>query len=169
MKTCSLSLACISVFAVAMYAWGQSVDPWEKYERRTLQSIIEMFPDRPEKFPDPTKNQIVLPGISLTSKVKLVYLAKSRPLSDNRKELMTYWIKSVGLPATKVDLFLTEVLFREGTDEHWIAVQKPLLTALPKEVKKGQSFDGYVVFMGTIKKVGGQREWLFAMNEFDAP
>ena len=169
MKTRSLSLACISAFAVAMYSWGQSEDPWKKYEPRTLRSIMEMFPDPPEELLDSTKNQVILPGVSLTSKVKLVYLAKSRPLPANKKELMTSWMRSVGLPASKVDLFLTEVLFREGTEEHWIAVQKPLLAALPKEVKKGQSFDGYVVFMGTIKKVGGQREWLFAMNEFDAP
>jgi hypothetical protein len=71
--------------------------------------------------------------------------------------------------ATTLEMFPTEVLFREGADEHWIAVQKPLLAALRKEVKNGQSLDGYVIFMGTIKKVGEQREWLFAMNEFDAP
>src|SRR5208337_1742973 len=169
MKTRSLSLACISAFAVAMYAWGQSEDPWEKYKPRTLRSIMEMSPDLPEGNPDSTKIEFYICADPFPSKIKLVYLAKSRPLSADKKQLITYWLRSKSLPATKVDLFLTEVLFREGTDEHWIAVQKPLLAALPKEVKKGQSFDGYVVFMGTIKKVGGQREWLFAMNEFDAP
>jgi len=167
MKTRSLSLVCIPAFALAMYAWGQSETHWEGYKRRTLQSIIEMFGD--EEFPDSSKNYASLSGEMFPSKVKLVYLAKSRPLPANKKELLTSWTTSRGRPATTVDLFPTEVLFREGTDEHRIAVQKPLLASLPKEVKRGKSFDGYIIFMGTIKKVGEQKEWLFAMNEFDAP
>jgi hypothetical protein len=169
MKTRSLSLVCIFASAVAIYAWGQSEGHWENYKRRTLQSIIEMFPDEHEEFLDSSKNQVLLPGETFPSKVKLAYLAKSRPLPANKKELLTLWTTSKGRPATTVDLFPTEVLFREGTDEHWIAVQKPLLATLPREVKRGQSFDSYVIFIGTIKKVGEQREWLFAMNEFDAP
>ena len=130
---------------------------------------MEMSPDLPEGNPDSTKIEFYICADPFPSKIKLVYLAKSRPLSADKKKLITYWLRSKSLPETKVDLFLTEVLFREGADEHWIAVQKPLLADLPKEVKRGQSFDGYVIFMGTIKKVGEQREWLFAMNEFDAP
>jgi hypothetical protein len=166
MKTSSLFLVCISAFAVAICASGQSESHWDGYKPRTLQSIMEKFGD--EEFPDSSKTFVSLSGEMFPSKVKLVYLAKSRPLPANKKELLTSWTISRGRPATTVDLFPTEVLCREGTHEHWIALQKPLVTAFPKEVKRGKSFDGYIIFMGTIKKAGEQKEWLFAMNEFDA-
>ena len=60
------------------------------------------------------------------------------------------------------------MLFKEGSDEHWIALQKPLLDYLPKEVKRGQAINAYVIWMGAIK-VDNHWKWLFAMNEFDAP
>ena len=67
---------------------------------------------------------------------------------------------------TKV--FETESLFNENGSDFWIAVQKPLFDPLAKEVKIGQHFNAYVMWMGAIK-VDDHWEWLFAMNEYDAP
>jgi hypothetical protein len=61
--------------------------------------------------------------------------------------------------------FKTEVLFREGKKDYWIAVQNVLLEALPKEVKPGKALTGYIVWIGAIKT---RKDWhcLFAMNDF---
>ena len=160
-------LVCVVSLALAVRGQDQKRPQWQNYKTRTLQSLIEMFSNEPERLPS-TKTYIVLLG-DFPSQVKLVYLAKSRPLPANKRELLTHWTKSRNRQLTTVELFATEVLFKEGADEHWIAVQKPLLKALPKEVKPGQSFNAYVLLIGTIHKSGEQREWLFVMNEFDAP
>jgi len=60
------------------------------------------------------------------------------------------------------------MLFREGDKEFWIAVQKPLVDPLPKEVGVGKQFTAYVIWMGAIKSED-HWEWVFAMNEFDTP
>jgi len=169
MKPHFLPLVCVFAIAAALVAGGQSESHWEDYKPRTLQSIMEMHGDPPAESLDSSKSVVFVSSDSFPSKVKLVYLAKSRPLPADKSELLTYWTKSVNRQATTPEMFQTEVLFREGADEHWIAVQKPLLAALPKEVKSGQSLEGYIIFMGFIKKAGEQREWLFAMNEFDRP
>jgi len=84
--------------------------------------------------------------------------------------LLVGWTKMLKdtVPANTVELFQTEVLFREGEEEHWLAVQKSLVDALPKEVKTGQEINGYVIWLGIVK-VDDHFEYLFAMNEFDGP
>jgi len=77
------------------------------------------------------------------------------------------WEKMMKRPVSVVELFQTEVLFREGNKEYWLPVQKPLIDALKKEVKLGQAINAYVIFMGGAK-LENRWEWLFAMNEFDA-
>jgi hypothetical protein len=165
----TILLVCILPLAVSIRGQDKKQSQWDDYKPRTLQSLIEMFSDEPGRLPA-TKTDIVFPG-DFPSQVKLVYLGKSRPLSTKKKELLTQWAKSRHPegPQRIVELFPTEFLFQEGTVEHWVAVQRPLLTSIPKEVKRGQIFNAYVMLIGTIHKVGEQREWLFVMNEFDAP
>jgi hypothetical protein len=87
-------------------------------------------------------------------------------------ELLRKWEKMMKRPVSVVELFQTEVLFREGNKEYWLPVQKPLIDALKKEVKFGQAINAYVIFMGGAKlggaKLENRWEWLFAMNEFNA-
>ena len=159
-------LMCVFAFVAATCAWSQSSDHWEDYEPRTLQSIIAMHVDDVKDL-DSKEKVVLLTGDSFRSRVRLIYLGDSRPLSAKRSKLLDFWRKMLKDQAPPADVFSTEVLFKEGADEHWIVVQKPLLDALPKEVKRGQPVNAYVIWIGAIK-VGKQWEWLFAMNEFDA-
>jgi hypothetical protein len=135
---------------------------WDKYQPRTLQSIIDVHQKYLEEL------DIFLSAESFPSRVKLVYLGKSRPLEGKHYELLKDWNKMIGIKDDLVSVFGTEMLFREGKKEYWIAVQKPLLDPLPKEVVVGKQFTAYIVWMGAIKD-GDHWEWLFAMNEFDTP
>jgi hypothetical protein len=97
--------------------------------------------------------------------VRLVYSGKTRPLPAEHGVLLDFWRKMLKDQAPSADEFATEVLFKEGTAERWIVVQKPLLDPLSK-VKDGQTVNSYVIWIGAIK-AGEHWEWLFAMNGFD--
>jgi hypothetical protein len=155
--------------ALAMRASSQNENRWEDYKPRTLQSIITMHRANIAEL-NSEKSPLLLSGESFPSQVKLIYLADSRPILAKKKFLLEDWKKMLRdqVPPNTVELFPVEILFREGSHEHWIAVQTPLLEFLPKEVKRGQVINAYVVWMGAIK-VDNHWEWLFAMNDFDAP
>lgn len=155
----------LATFVVIGFAQQNS---WDSYKPRTLQSIMEAHAHDIEKL-EPGKKMLVISGDSVPSQVKLVYLGKSRAIAGKRKELLQGWQKSFKAIAPQdPDLFATEMLFREGKKEYWIAIQKPLVEPLPKEVKVGQTVTTYVIWMGAIGDDEGW-EWLFAMNEFDTP
>jgi hypothetical protein len=146
-------------------ASSQDEDRWKKYESRTLQSIL----DSEAEGLDASGANVYLSADSFPSRVKLAYLEKSRPLPDEKKRLLEEWARmwKGRVPADTAEVFQTEVLFGEGSQEHWIAVQKKLLSPLAKEAKAGQVMTTYLMLMGAIK-VDGHWEWLFAINEFDA-
>lgn len=148
-------------------------DTWSKYKPRTIQSVVAAHQEQVVEIDSSSplaENKLLLSADSFPSKVKLVFLGKSRPMPQKRRELLQAWKKMLkySVPDDVVDKFSVEMLFREGDKELWVAVQTPLLEALPQEVRLGQSFTAYVVWMGAIK-AADRWEWLFAMNEFDAP
>ncbi|MGE5109321.1 MAG: hypothetical protein ACM3JB_00595 [Acidobacteriaceae bacterium] len=159
---CLLIGVCI---VASLSAQTQQQDRWAKYQPRTLQSIIDEHESMIGK-----EDKLLLSAESFPSRVTLTYLGKSRPLTGKRKELLEAW-KRMGKGVVRddvVELFATEMLFREGNVERWIAIQKPLVAPLPKEVQVGEVFTGYIVWMGAIRDEN-HWEWLFAMNEFDSP
>ena len=134
---------------------------WADYQRRTLQSVIDAHSGGVQRL------DYLLSADSFPSQVELVYLGKTRRVSGKRMELLRKWEKMAKRPVSVVELFETEVLFRERAVEHWLPVQKPLIPALQKEVKLGETINSYVIFMGGAKQEN-RWEWIFAMNEFDA-
>lgn len=166
--TSILSSSFVLALAATTCAWSQRDNRWDRYQPRTLRSIIDQHLPGLVEMSSP-KDEFFLSTDDFPSHAKLVYLAKSRPMPPNKRELLDAWIKLFKEHAPKPELFATEVLFEEGKNQFWIAVQKPVLDALPGEVQKGQSFYAYVVFVGEVKKAGEAREWLFLMHEFDTP
>jgi hypothetical protein len=165
MKVCSIFLVCALVSSAATYAQRQSEGHWEAYEPRTLQWIIETHRNDIKQL-NSKKKAVLLTGNSFQSQVTLVYSGKSRPLPVEDGVLLDFWRKMLKEQAPSAEEFATEVLFKEGTAERWIVVQRPLLDPLSKEVKNGQTVNGYVIWIGAIK-VGKEWDWLFAMNGFD--
>jgi hypothetical protein len=148
---------------------GQSEDHWEDYQPRTLQSIIDLHRDNILELDskNDSKKKVLLTGESFPSQTRIIYLAESRPLPPQKKMVLNLWRKMLKDQAPAAGEFATEVLFKEGTVEHWVAVRQPLLDPLSKEEKKGDSVDAYIIWVGAIK-VGTRWEWLFAMNAFQA-
>lgn len=166
MKYRSILLICALASLTATYAQGQSDGHWEAYEPRTLQWIIDTHHEDIERL-NSKKKAVLLTGNSFQSQVKLVYSGKSRAVPVEDGVLLDSWRKMLKDQAPSPEEFTTEVLFKEGSAERWIVVQKPLVDPLFKEVKSGQTVCSYVIWIGAIK-VGKQWEWLFAMNGFAA-
>lgn len=91
-------------------------------------------------------------------------------MPPSKKLVLETWKKSflADDPADINEAFPIEMLFREGKDEYWIAVQKPLVQPIRKEVQKAQEVKVYMILMGAIE-VDGHWDWLFAINEFETP
>jgi hypothetical protein len=164
-KRYSFVISSVVLFA-SVFTFGQNKDHWEDYEPRTLQSIIEMHRGNIVDL-NSRKKAILLTGDSFPSKVELVYAGESRPVSKPDKMLLSFWRKMLGNNAPPEDAFPKEFLFGEGSEKYWIVAQKPLIDALPKELKVGNVLTAYIVWIGAIK-VDEQWEWLFAMNEFES-
>lgn len=163
----SLLMICIFGSLTGAPAWSQGEDHWGEYKCRTLQSIIDMHRDDIGRL-NSKKKAMLLTGDSFRSQVELIYLGQSRAIPAPKNVLVDNWRKMFREDAPPPDAFTTEALFKEGDKEHWIAIQKPLVDVLAKEVKKGQTVKAYVIWVGAIK-AGRQWEWLFAMNGFDGP
>jgi hypothetical protein len=169
MKRTILVLALLALLPIACHSQQEHQDHWDQYQHWTLQSIIDAHQGAAAELDADSSGdkKALLTAESFPSKVTLTYLGKSRPLEGKRQILVKYWAKMMGRPDDTSDIFGTEFLFREGDRELWVAVQKPLLDPLPKEVAIGRQLTAYVMWMGAIK-VDDHWEWVFAMNEFDS-
>jgi hypothetical protein len=165
MKVRSVFLFCVLASSAVTYAQHQSEGHWEDYAPRTLQWIVDTHREESKRL-DSKKKAVLLTGDSFQSRVSLVYSGESRPLPVEDAVLLDFWRKMLKEQAPLAEEFATEVLFKEGSTERWIVVQKPLLDPLSKEVRSGQTVTGYVIWVGAIK-AGKRWEWLFAMNGFD--
>lgn len=144
---------------------------WGAYKPRSLQSIIEMNQGLAHDLESDTggwAGRFLLTGDNFPSTVTLVYLGKSRPIAGKRLDLLKAWAKSMGRTDEDVAKFGTEMLFREGHREYWIAVQKPLVGEIKTDAAGGIPIEGFIMWMGAVQ-VDDHWEWLFAMNRFDNP
>jgi hypothetical protein len=157
-------LASLVALVVITCTFAPSEDHWEKYQRRTLRSVVDSHHDDIERL-NSDKKAMLLTGDSFPSQTELLYLGESRPLPDKQSLLFEFWRKMFKDQAPTPEEFSSEMLFQEGTERRWIAVQKPLIDPLTKEVQKGQRLNAYVIWIGAIKD-GEDWEWLFAMNGF---
>src|SRR5215813_8885295 len=123
-----------TVLLTIVFSWiisAQDLDPWKKYQPRTLDQIIKDHaakvlddPDILMNFPD--GSTAVLARNSFPSKVKVTYTGRSRSISPKRKELISNWVTTIfGLERRDeyLKLYDTEFLFTETLIEYWLPVQ----------------------------------------------
>jgi len=168
-----LALCPLAFVVLTNFISAQDLDPWKKYQPRTLDQIIKDHaakvlddPDILMNFPD--GSTAVLTRDSFTSKVKVTYTGKSRSISPKRKEIISNWL-TVTYPDRR-DEYLkqwdTEFLFTEHLIEYWLPVQNQLIQPLQEEIKKGDDVTLYVAWVGA-RKESGKVDWVFFVNEFE--
>lgn len=110
---------------------------------------------------------IILSYNSFQSRVKVIYTGTSRKVSDQRKELISIWLKTLGKPKELLDLFETEYLFTEDKVEYWLPVQKQVASYFGEELKKGDTVTLFVAWLGA-RKDAKSVDYIFLTNEFEA-
>jgi hypothetical protein len=114
-----------------------------------------------------SKNEggMILTGDTFSSRVKVIYTGESRKVSAAKKQHLNMLVTSFKADQKIIDQYDTEMLFLEGSDEHWLPVQKKLIPFFEKEVKKGEEVTLYAEWVGA-KKINGKWEWVFMAHEF---
>lgn len=146
--------------------------PWNDFERRTLLELIKTN-EREEaenisRFPDQT--QFVFRDTTLPSEVLLTYTGESRPLSVERKKFIETWARSYYRNTSYANLYAAEYLFKEGSEDYWLPVQKDVAKYFPDELKKGDPVDLYLISPGGLRAGNkGKTLWLFLVEQYQQP
>jgi hypothetical protein len=145
--------------------------PWDDFERRTIQELVKTN-EREEgenikQFPEQT--QFVFRATTLPSAVQVSYTGESRPLSVERKKFIETWARSYYRNTGYANLYAAEFLFKEGSQDHWLPVQKDVAKYFADELKKGDPVDLYLISPGGLRVSNGKTLWLFLVEQFQQP
>lgn len=108
-----------------------------------------------------------IPGEDHARKALVIYTGLSRPTSALRRQMLSNWLKSFGLPQKTVHIFPREYLFHEDDGAYWMPVQEPVAAYFSDELKPNAPVCLYLVWAGA-HCVGDRVTWLFLVNEFEA-
>lgn len=99
------------------------------------------------------------------SAVRIRYTGKSRPLADEKKNLLKLWQETLQMDPRVLNTLDNEYLFKECDKEYWIPVQKQVAGYFPKELRAGDTITLYLMLVGGVK---GPTSWdvVFVVNEY---
>lgn len=131
------------------------------YKPRTLRELTTMMPETfrtalAERGVEGNKDlKQIVHGELFPSRVKVVYTGTQRPLLEDKRNLIVGWANQfAGMPEFYTGPYQTELLFTEGTDNHWLAVRKELLE---QDWKHGEQLELGIIKMGNVK-IGDELE-----------
>nr|NIM50781.1 hypothetical protein [Gemmatimonadales bacterium]NIN11956.1 hypothetical protein [Gemmatimonadales bacterium]NIR03245.1 hypothetical protein [Gemmatimonadales bacterium]NIS66931.1 hypothetical protein [Gemmatimonadales bacterium] len=133
-------LVVMTVF-VALSAHAQS--SWCRYKERRLQEIVEQHVEHMQGSDGPSFTADRFP-----SRVRVIYTGKRRPIPTARRDFIkSYFTQFVRQPQY-AELFDDELLFLEGTVQHWLPVQRELVPKLMAEASAGGFVELFAVWLG---------------------
>ncbi|HYP00403.1 MAG TPA: hypothetical protein VER76_09470 [Pyrinomonadaceae bacterium] len=154
---------------VSAYGQGSSLPGNKKprtvddYRPRTLKQIVSKAAAGGHRDKE---SGVVLHGNILPSRVKVIYAGSTRPLPQNRKDVLVKWAQRfAGDPAHYTVPYETEALFVEGRTKHWLAVRRDFAAGLTKELKKGDAVFLYLIRLGGVQ-AAGKWEWLMLVESY---
>lgn len=168
-----LVVVALSLGAILTYGQG-SLGPTPKkartpgdYKPRSMKAVSAS--DLKEEISRNEKEKVIVRGDILPSRVRLTYRGRSRLLPQAKKDVLYRWAQLyAGSPEHYTQPYETELLFREGKTDYWIAVRNQAMAQFEKEVKKRKAVDLYLIRLGWA---GSGNEWepLLLMESFDGP
>ena len=146
--------------------WGEedTLQGYERYVVRTLREVIVSH-SRSEAT---TGANVLLTGDTFPSKVRVTYTGSFRKVSPLRKQHLDMLAGSFNVDPKVIARYDTEMLFKEGDDEHWLPVLRELIPFFEKELTKGESVVLYTEWVGA-RKIDNKWEWIFLVQEFQKP
>ena len=151
---CILALLLTSVIAtIPAYTQGEKKPRTvADYRSRTLRELTTLQPDyiaRDPQFKE-ANLRIVVHGDLLPSRVKVLYDGTTRPLVENKKQVITSWASQfAGAPEFYTIPYQTEMRFTEDGESYWLAVRKD--SRFEQELKKGDTIELFLIKMGNAR------------------
>jgi hypothetical protein len=73
---------------------------------------------------------------------------KRRPIAPGLKDFISKWVRTMGHPASDIEMFQTEIEVSQGSTNYWVPIQQQLLEPLDTEVTAGEEVRLYILVMG---------------------
>jgi hypothetical protein len=118
--------------------------PWELFKPRTLKEVISITTKavRPD-------DSMFLAHDQLESKVEVIFTGQSRAIIKSRKTFITTWVGMLRADRKEyADFYEREYLYKEGSEEYWLATSTPITKYFDKELKPGDKMDLYLISVG---------------------
>ena len=126
----------------------------EDYQPRTLKEAAAQ-PSDAESLGNKEETMLVQGDIQ-PSRVRAAFAGTSRPLSEDKKEVLRQWaMRFAGVPEGYTEPYEREMLFTENGTKYWLAVRKESLPRLRRELKRGEAVDLYLIRLGAAKTSDG--------------
>jgi hypothetical protein len=138
------------VAIVGMVASSAVMAGFADYPARSIASVLaESAPTEDNEYLQKPGDRYFEAGVAV-AKSRMVCSGSVRPLSEERQRFLQQYFQG-RKQAQFADLFKDELLCREGSREHWLPIQAPLIPYFKKEVQPGKPVDLYVIFVGSFR------------------
>lgn len=115
------------------------------------------------------EDKVLVHGDLRPSRVQATYTGRARPLSRIKQTVLRRWAQLyAGNPEHYTVPYQTELLFKDGGVNYWLAVKKESLTDFKKQFKKGDAVDLFLVRLGGVM-TGDTLEPLLLVESFKTP
>ena len=127
----------------------------DDYQLRTLKEIAarEGMTQTPiaktERGFSTGDDKVTVNGDIRPSRVKATYAGHSRPLPQNKKDVLHRWAQLyAGAPTHYTVPYQSELLFTSDGVEYWLAFRRDSLTKFKKEIRAGKTVDLFLIRLG---------------------
>lgn len=152
------SVLLLAVLLGGNFAYGQTrsgatpkkARVWEDYQVRTLREIAR-WKSGVDSLGDKEETMLIYSNI-LPSRVRVTYTGSTRLAPQIKKEVLRQWARLyAGFPEGYTGPYETEMRFREGRKDYWLAVRTASLPLFTKELKRGEAVDLCLIRVGTAR------------------
>ena len=143
--------------------------PFGDFKQRSLKAVVDLDLHSLELM-QPKDDLVVLRGKEhVLSKMTVTFSGIARPLSKERRELLDRWAIKFNYDPAYTERYEQEYLFFQNEHKYWIAVQKPVIPYLLKQIKEGKEVELYLLSGVGGLRVAGIWELLLLLQEFQLP
>jgi hypothetical protein len=154
-QLCIFVLLLLTFVGVPAYTQGEKKPRTvADYRWRTLRELTTLQPDYVAREPDSrdANLRIVVHADLLPSRVKVLYDGTTRPLVEQRQQVITAWAnRFAGAPEFYTAPYQTEMLFTEDGESYWLAVRKESVAQFEQEFKKGETVELFLIKLGNAR------------------
>ena len=124
------------------------------YQPRTLKDIAAREAEARSPLADTdrgTDEKMTVNGDIRPSRVRATYAGRSRPLPQNKRNVLHRWAQLyAGAPTHYTVPYQRELLCKDNGIEYWLAVRKDSVAQFKKEIKPGRPVELFLIRLGGV-------------------